>query len=262
MTEGELWARRETSALRDAGFRPAAVRRFLAASFRRAGERRAARPELARQARVWTAAGALAWVLPAAAGVEPLRRRWRSGVAWWALTALMLDWHLGMAETEHGRPRPLGAADACTLLRAWLVPVAADTPSPLVCAVAAATDALDGPLARAGEPTRIGRDLEGLADVAFSTAAVRGAARRGWLSRSVAAVEGARLLGGAAYATAAYFRDGIGLDRTVTGAARAAAPARAAGLIAAGMGRRRTADALVGSAALGSLAAAKRARLR
>ena len=82
----------------------------------------------------------------------------------------MLDWHLGMVETEDGRARALGAADALTLGRVWLAPVALASPTPLVCAAGFATDALDGPLARAAEPTRAGRDLEGLADACFATA--------------------------------------------------------------------------------------------
>ena len=108
----------------------------------------------------------------------------RGALTWWAATALMLDWHLGMFETEDGRPRNLGAADALTLARAWLVPVALDTPTPLVCVAAAATDALDGPAARRAGPTRAGRDLEGLVDACFTAAALRGARRHGWLGRA------------------------------------------------------------------------------
>ena len=95
----------------------------------------------------------------------------------------MLDWHIGMLESEDGRPRNLGAADACTLVRVWLVPAAADTPQPWMCALAFASDGLDGRLARASVPTRLGRDLEGLADAAFAVAALRGARRPG-LARS------------------------------------------------------------------------------
>ena len=209
--------------------------RFLAASQRRSNERRAARPLLARQARSWIAAGALAWAALAAGGVEPFRRRRRSGLAWWGLTGLMLDWHLGMVETEDGQPRPLGPADACTLARAWLVPIAADTPAPLVCGLAAATDGLDGVLARAGRPTRLGRDLEGLVDAAFAMAALRGAARRGWLGRPVAAIEAARLAGGTAYAFARYFGSSASPAPEVMRAGRVTAIARTAGLIAAGL---------------------------
>ena len=93
----------------------------------------------------------------AALGIEPFRRRLRPGLSGWAVTMAMLDWHLGMLETPDGRPRNLGAADAATLLRAWLVPAVADDPSPLINAVGFATDVLDGQLARASEPTRLGR---------------------------------------------------------------------------------------------------------
>jgi phosphatidylglycerophosphate synthase len=260
-TEGERWAREQLDALRTAGFAPAAIARFLAASQRRAHERRAQRPELARQARRWIAAGVLAWSAPALAGAQPFRRRARSGMAWWTLTGLMLDWHLGMVETADGRARPLGPADACTLVRAWLVPVAADSPTPLVCGVAAASDVLDGVLARAAEPTRIGRDLEGLADVAFAIAALRGAARRGWLGRLPAAVEVARLAGGTAYAFAEYFRSSAPPAPGLTRATRVTALPRTAGLIAAGLGHRRPAGALVAIGAGSSLAAAGRAVL-
>ena len=117
----------------------------------------------------------------------------------------MLDWHLGMFETEDGRPRNLGAADALTLARAWLVPVALDAPSPLVCLAAAATDTLDGPAARRAGPTRAGRDLEGLVDACFAAAALRGARRRGWLGRAPVAGELARIGAGFAYAVGVWF---------------------------------------------------------
>ena len=119
--------------------------------------------------------------------------------------AVMLDWHLGMFETEDGRPRNLGAADALTLARAWLVPVALDAPTPLVCLAAAATDALDGPAARRAGPTRAGRDLEGLVDACFAAAALRGARRRGWLGRAPVAGELARIGAGFAYAVGVWF---------------------------------------------------------
>lgn len=261
LTDGERWARQELAALRSAGYVPAAWRRFLAASLRRARERRDERPELARQARAWIAIGAAAWAGAAAAGAQPFRRRTRSGLGWWALTGLMLDWHLGMVETTGGGPRALGPADACTLLRAWLTPAAADDPSAPICAVAAITDVLDGALARAGEPTRIGRDLEGLVDTAFALAALRGATGRGRLGGPVAAVEAARLSAGTLYASAAYFRTAEPPDTRLTGSARMASPVRAAGLIAAGLGRRRAAGALVAASSAVSLAATTRAAL-
>ena len=238
--------------MRAAGFDPPAVARFLRASGLRARETRQARPALARQALTWSAAGALAWVIPAIAGLGPFRERLRPGLTGWALTALMLDWHLGMFESEAGEPRPLGPADACTLARAWLVPLAAQRPGPLVCAIGFASDGLDGALARASVPTRAGRDLEGLVDAAFALASLRGGVRCGGLGRLAATAEAGRLLAGVGVGVGAYFGSGERPDPSLSRAARASTPIRAAGVIAAGLGRRRTANALV---SLGTLAA-------
>jgi phosphatidylglycerophosphate synthase len=217
---------------------------------RAAGERR------------WTWIGALAWLALAAAGVEPFRRRVREGLSWWAATALMLDWHLGMVETPDGRSRNLGAADALTLARAWLVPVALDCPTPIVCVLAAATDTLDGPLARRAGPTRAGRDLEGLVDACFAAAALRGGVRRGWLPPIVAGVELVRLGTGLVYAVAVYFGRARPPRPEVLRAGRAATSVRTAGLALAGTSRRRTGVALVvvGWAASAALVAASFAR--
>ncbi|CAA9511615.1 MAG: hypothetical protein AVDCRST_MAG67-2739, partial [uncultured Solirubrobacteraceae bacterium] len=179
LTDGEIWAREQLTLLRTAQFAPRAVGRFLRESQRRANQQRAARPQTVHRMRTWMAAGAAAWVALALAQREPFRRRTPAFAASWALTWLMLDWHIGMLENDDGEPRNLAAADACTLLRVWLAPAAADTPQPWICALAFASDALDGRLARASVPTRLGRDLEGLADAAFAVAALRGARRRG-----------------------------------------------------------------------------------
>jgi phosphatidylglycerophosphate synthase len=259
LTEGELWAREQLAALLAARFTPAAIGRFLIASQRRTNQVRAARPELARRAWGWMAAGGAAWAALAAAGEGPFRRRLRAGLAWWAATAVMLDWHLGMVETEDGRPRQLSSADALTLLRAWLVPVALDSPTPAVCGVAAATDVLDGWMARRGEPTRIGRDLEGLVDTCFSAAALRAARRDDRIGSGVVAGELARLAAGFGYALYVYFGRASAPDPRVTRAARVTTPVRVAGLIAAGIGRRRLAGALVGGGAAWSVVAVARA---
>ncbi len=250
MTEGERWARDALAELRAARFTPAAIARFLGASHRRAAATRAARPALARQARAWSAVGAAAWAAPAALGVEPLRRRVVPGLTWWGLTALMLDWHLGMVETEEGEPRPLGAPDALTLSRAWLVPLAAERPGPLVCCAGFASDGLDGALARRTRTTRAGRDLEGVADVAFAAAALRGALRSGGLSRGPAAIEGTRMLSGVVLGWASYLGAGRPPDAALRHAARATTPVRMAGMVAAGLGRRRAADVLVTAGAV------------
>jgi phosphatidylglycerophosphate synthase len=164
----------------------------------------------------------------------------------------MLDWHIGMLETEDGAPRNLGPADACTLLRVWLVPAAAGAPRPWMCALALASDGLDGALARRAGPTRIGRDLEGLADAAFAAAALRGAVRQGWLGRGAARAELGRIALGIGYSAAIWLGRATAPEARVLHAARAATPLRAAGLVAAGMGRRRTAGRLVTAGALTS----------
>ena len=261
LTHGELWARDQLALLLGARFAPRAVARFLAASQRRANEQRRARPRTARRIRRWVGAGAGAWAALALADREPFRRRAGAFAAWWALTGLMLDWHIGMVETEDGRERNLGAADACTLVRVWLVPAAADAPAPWMCALAFATDGLDGRLARASQPTRIGRDLEGLADWAFAAAALRGAVRRGWLGRGAGAGELVRLTAGLGYALVVWFGSARAPDPRVLHAARITTPVRAAGLVAAGLGHRRLAGALVAGGAGWSVAVIGRALL-
>jgi phosphatidylglycerophosphate synthase len=257
LTDGERWAREQLALLRDGGFTPRASARFLAASQRRANAQRAARPATARRMRAWIAAGGAAWAALALARREPFAGATRSFVIWWALTWLMLDWHIGMLETEDGEPRNLGPADAATLLRVWLVPAAAAEPRPWICALALASDGLDGALARRTATTRIGRDLEGLADAAFAAAALRGAVRHDRLGRGAARAELGRIALGVGYSTAVWFGREQGPEARVLRAARAATPLRAAGLVAAGLGRRRPADALVvGGALVSALATA------
>lgn len=214
--------------------------------------------------RAWIAAGAAAHAALALARQQPFAGGTRAFAVWWALTWLMLDWHIGMLETEDGAPRNLGAADACTLLRVWLVPAAAARPQPWICALALASDGLDGALARRTATTRIGRDLEGLADVAFAAAALRGAVRNDWLGRGAARAELARIALGIGYAGAIWFGRAQAPEARVLHAARAATPLRAAGLVAAGLGRRRAADRLVSGgalcSALATAAAARRPR--
>ncbi|MDX6680381.1 MAG: hypothetical protein QOG94_420 [Solirubrobacteraceae bacterium] len=211
--------------------------------------------------RRWIGFGAGVWAALALARREPFRRRAGAFAAWWALTWLMLDWHIGMLETADGRARNLGPADACTLVRVWLVPAAADAPAPWMCALALLGDGLDGRLARAGEPTRLGRDLEGLADWAFSVAALRGALAQGWIGRAAATGELVRLGAGLGYALVMYLGTASAPDARVVHAARVTTPLRAAGLLAAGLGRRRAAGALVaGGAAWSALAVARALR--
>ena len=61
-------------------------------------------------------------------------------------------------------------------------------------------DVLDGALARRAEPTRAGRDLEGLVDACFALAALRGLTRAGRLGRAAGLAEAGRLIAGVGYA--------------------------------------------------------------
>lgn len=255
LTEGERWAREQLDMLRLARFNPHSIGAFLAASQRRAGEVRRARPELARQSRIWIGAGGAAWIALAGTGREPFRGHLAVGLGWWGAVAVMLDWHLGMIETEAGEPRPLGPADALTLSRAWLVPAVAAGSRPSLLLTAGATDALDGIVARSTQPTRAGRDLEGLVDATVVGAALLATLRTGGLPRAVIALELTRIGSGFAYACASYFARAEAPSREVTGAGRLLAPLRVAGLAVAASGRRRLGGVLLGAGSLGSLAA-------
>ncbi|MDQ6818909.1 MAG: hypothetical protein M3076_00995 [Actinomycetota bacterium] len=246
LTEGERWTRGELARLRDAGWTPPATLAFLLAAQARANLTRRGRPALGRQEARWMLAGALAWV-PAARrlpGAQIARARAR-GLLWWAGCALMLDWHLGMLETPEGGAVGLGPADALTLLRAWLVPAVAQRAHPALVLVGALTDIADGRVARATRCTRLGRDLEGLVDACFAAAALRGAVRAGGLSPLPALLERVRLLAGVGYVSSAYFTSARAPDRVAGRGERFAAPVRMAGLIAAGLGRRKRADQLL-----------------
>lgn len=255
LTEGERWAREQLRLLHDEHFSPRGIMVFLGASRRRAADARAARPALTRQARAWTAAGALAWLAFGAVGSRQVDRRARLGLGWWAACALMLDWHVGMVQTEDGRSRPLGAADAMTLTRAWLVPLAWDRPTATLCAIAGLTDALDGALARQSEPTRAGRDFDGVVDACFGAAALHGARRHDLVGRWLAQAELTRISVGVGYGVVSYFRGLARPDRVVTDAARRLAPLRLAGLLALAAGRRRLGSAVLGAGVAGSVLA-------
>ncbi|MFL5835761.1 MAG: hypothetical protein ACJ76K_04135 [Solirubrobacteraceae bacterium] len=249
LTDGERWARAELERLLERRFSPAAVAGFLAASFRRSAHVRRSRPELARQSRRWMAIGAAAWLLP------PFRARARAGLAWWALTSLMLDWHLGMIETTDGRPRPLSGADALTLAR-----LARPRRRPRA-------DARRHRRRRAQRRRRRCAGAAGRADARrarprgprrrlLRRRRPAGRLRRGAVAPAAVGAELARLGAGFGYALVIYFGRADAPDPRVTRAARPATPVRAAGLVAAGLGRRRPASALLaaGSAwSIGSL---------
>jgi phosphatidylglycerophosphate synthase len=162
-----------------------------------------------------------------------------------------------MVESADGRPQPLGPADARTLTRAWLVPVVFAAPHPAVVAAAAATDALDGVAARRLEPTRAGRDLEGLVDACFAAAAIAGLRRAERIGRGPATAELVRLGCGLTYAVAAYLTYAAAPAPTLIGAARASTALRLGGLAVAASGRRRTGDGLTLAGLLARAVAAR-----
>lgn len=181
LTDGEQWTADALSELRRGGYRPHAWRSFLQSSLKRSRTTGASRPSLARQGRRWGAYGALAWLLTCRASreIKSVELRVLPGLAWWLATWQMLDWHLGMAEGGDGQPRAhLSPADAVSLARFWLIPTVpavarSSTGLPAVITLAGATDWLDGALARRVGRTRLGRDLDTTADLAFlATAAL------------------------------------------------------------------------------------------
>lgn len=184
LTEGERWVAEALLDLRRERYRPAAWGRFIERSLQRAAEARRDRPRLARQARIWGLSGAAAWIAACRAanrrGEIPLGRV--TGLAWWASVWKMLDWHLGMAEGGDGVPRDrLSGADAVTLSRFWLVPLLPPMRTrarwfPALIVAGGLSDWLDGALARRRGRTRLGRDLDTTADVAFLATAAGAAA--------------------------------------------------------------------------------------
>lgn len=249
LTDGEHWTREALSDLRRGGYRPAAWRRFLRASLDRSSDARRSRPALAAQARAWGLTGAGAWL----AACRACRRigvtaRPAPGLVWCLATWKMLDWHLGMVEGLDGsRRRRLCGADACTLTRVWLVPlvVAARTsPQALAGLIVAGglSDALDGALARRGGPTRLGRDLDSIADLLFVTAAAGSARAAGRLPSAAALALGARCVLGGGGAVVATFAAG---RRPPLRARRWGAALRIGGLAAAAANRRRLGAAAV-----------------
>ena len=246
MTEGERWTREALHRLRSGGYRQRDRVSFLAESLQRAAETRRARPGLASQSRRWGTAGAAACLA---------RRRSRSslaGLAWWALVWKMVDWHLGMVEGPQGERRErLSAADALTLARFWLAPLAArpSTRSSLAAVVAAGaiSDVADGRLAARRGPTRLGRDLDSAADSAFFGAAAAGAARNRWLPPRAAAWLGLRYGASLSYVTAHYFLRAAPPPRA---SGRWASPLRVAGLLAATARLPRTAETLLAAGSM------------
>jgi phosphatidylglycerophosphate synthase len=274
LTDGERWAADALSALREDRFSVPAIARFLRDSFDRAAATSSRRDPLKRQARRWSAinvglALAARGRLATRGGGDPSIH---GLLACCALQAAMLDWHLGMVEGLEGQPRArLSAADALTLARSTLTLFAAAAPPDtrwftILLALAGASDLLDGQLARSAGPTRLGRDFDTLADLAFRAGALRGAARAGWLPRAPARallVRQVLLASGAAWH---WFAHSERPPLDTTRLARWDAPPLLTGLALSAHGRRDVGGTLVvigaGVGALGLVRAQRAPRVR
>jgi phosphatidylglycerophosphate synthase len=206
VSDGEDWARELLRALRADRYRLRAWRRFFALSFARARSVRNERRREHRQVLLVGAAGLAAWAAVAAF------RPWLAlaGALWWLLVTLMVDWHLGMLEDEHGRPlHGLGLANLLTLARAAVIPaLPIVSPSLLVALLlpAGLSDGVDGPLARRRrEETRLGVWLDGSVDTLLLSAAAVGAARHGLVPWWTASLVVARHAAPWVFVSLAYF---------------------------------------------------------
>jgi phosphatidylglycerophosphate synthase len=231
VTAGEAWARDLLEELRAHRYRRQAWVRFLAQSFARARATRSERAREHRQTLLVGAAGLVVWA--AVGGLQP----WLAlaGTAWWLLAIAMVDWHLGMLEDESGRPlHRLGPANLLSLARAAVVPLVPVAAPALLAAIlipAGATDAIDGPLARArNEQTRLGAWLDGGGDVFLLSAAAVGAARHDLLPWWAAALVLGRYGLQALAVALAYFVRAQSPRRAASGSGRAPGLALFAGL--------------------------------
>jgi phosphatidylglycerophosphate synthase len=252
LTAGERWTALELEALRGRRYAVRAWLAFLRHAFARAAETRRLYPELARQSRRWGLVGAGCWLIACAAlkraPLNDLELRALGGLAWWLAVWQMLDWHLGEAEAGDGVPRRrLSRADAVTLARFWLVPAVAGAQRstfglPLAIAVGGLTDGVDGWLARKDRRTRLGRDLDTFADLAFVSAATHAAYRSGRLTRLAGVSVAGRQVLGLVIAGRAVLVDA---RRPAIRARRWGAAIRVGGLVAASVGARRLGSALL-----------------
>jgi phosphatidylglycerophosphate synthase len=207
MTGGETWTRERLAELRAAHYRPDAWRTFLARSFARAATTRAIRTREHRQLLTLAALGGAAWAVLATLGWPWLAL---AGAAWLAALLLMVDWHLGMLESDAGRPlQGLGAANLVSLLRGAVAPaLLAAPPTALLTLLLGAglSDAIDGPLARTrGQASRLGRFLDPGLDAFVLGAAAVDSARLGLLPWWAASLALARYAGQWAGLAVAYF---------------------------------------------------------
>jgi phosphatidylglycerophosphate synthase len=126
-----------------------------------------------------------------------------------------------------------------------------------VFSAAAITDGLDGLLARRAGATRLGRDLDPVADALTAVAAAGAARRAGWVSTGAAGLLLARTAAPVAVVAATYFRTGTRPPTDAFRATRHLSPALIAGLALAPF-TRRAGSALTSAASIASLALALR----
>ena len=171
--------------LKAGGWGPASWGRFLMATTVRSAEQAAAHPRAA--AELTALHGALAAVA------------FRRGARWWVTTSWVLAvTHLGML----GPRRSIGIASVVTIVRANLPAVVGYRP--WLGAAAAATDKVDGIVARRVGPTFFGHYADALADAAFWA----WFARRSGTSRRLVAVAGAAWVAPVVAVTAGSFASG------------------------------------------------------
>jgi phosphatidylglycerophosphate synthase len=190
VTEGEQWARELLGELRESRFSPSGWTRFFGDSFVRAHQQRRARRRADRDVAGLGVMGLAGCAAAAAAGRPALAA---VAAAWWLLVVLMLEAHLGMLETPDGRPlEHLGLANVLTLCRAAVAPVLPVLSPSMVAGLllaAAATDVLDGALARVRhEVTRLGRWLDGTVDavlLGIAAGSLAGAGELPWWSAAL-----------------------------------------------------------------------------
>ena len=250
LTDGERWTVEALFQLRRCGYRPAAWMRFIRKSLQRSAQARNARPQMARQADRWGAVGAAGWLATChlARDRPGLSINRAAGLLWWLSVWRMLDWHLGMAEGGDGRPHErLSPADALTLTRFWLVPLVPGVRRsrwglPAVIITGGLTDWLDGAVARRYGRTRLGRDLDTTADLAFLGTAAASARSAGRLSELGAWSLGVRYALGTSVALAAVFGRA---RRPAVRARPLGAAVRVGGLALAAGGWQRTGTAML-----------------
>ncbi len=253
--DGRDWTRRQLEDLRAARFAGRAWRRFLAESFERAARERDDRPDARREVAVLAVAG-LALSAGLAVSWSPAAGLALAG--WWTVAMLMLRWHLGLLETPGGPPlRRLGPGNLLTLARSALVPVLPFLPPSALAAglaLATASDAIDGPLARRrGEVSRLGTWLDASIDSLVLVSALVALAHLERLSGLVLALALARalLLWPILLATTFIRAQIPAIARVPLG--RSSGVAMLAGIAAGALGVA-NADPIVGAAALLGLA--------